>query len=169
MYYKKFIIVFFLLFLVSNMSAQSSSDLTFEVLNDSLELTNKSQEISIQITNQMLRTPQSYSIAFENIECNWMLIDVKLNGEKLWLIKANTLATNEKVIAWNFDKRNSKLILYPYSWNSPYVLELIVQVNIKNSSSDKNKSSAEITLNAELGDVTIEAMPTGRGKNIEIK
>ncbi len=168
---KIFIIIILIvpLFLQAQTSYPQTSDIRFDVNTESLELTNKPQELAITIDKLNQEKPGSIKIDFEKIESVFTLISARLNGEELWLIKTNTSATNPKVLAWNFDKTDLKLVLYPSNWASPYSIELLIQVNIKNSSSMKDIESDIVNLKCELASGTFEALPSGNGNEIQIK
>ncbi len=164
-------IVIFLFFY--NSTAQTvipkNSDIKIEVKTDTLQITANPQIISIEITKEAVENPHSFRIKFNKIESFWTLINASLNGEKLWLIQANSSATNEKVLAWNYDKNESKLILFPFRWSTPYYLEIDVQINMKNISSLKKETAAKVNLLAELPEGLFEAMPVGDGNVISLK
>jgi len=170
----KFYIVF-LVFLINLqiLTAQnnnrSTSEIQINVKTESLEKTIQPQELSVEINKNNQETPGFLSIGFDDIESSLTLVSAKLNNVDLWLINTTTSATNEKVVAWNFDKENSRLVIYPYSWNSPYILDLNIQVNLKNISSVKSNTSTAIILTTELRGSLFDALPTGRGNEIQIR
>ena len=171
---KNFYIVF-LVFLINlqivqgQNATQRTSEIQINVKTESLERTIQSQQLSLEINKNNLEKPGYLSIAIEDIETALTLVSAKLNNEDLWLINSRTSSSNEKVIAWNFDKENSRLEIYPYNWNSPYILDLNIQVNLKNISSIESNTSTTISLNTELGGSLFEALPTGRGNIIQIR
>lgn len=146
-----------------------TSDIQINVKTESLEKTKQAQQLSLEINKNSLDTPGYLSIAFDNIESVLTLVSAKRNNEDLWLLNSSSPSSNEKVINWNFDKENSQLNIYPYNWNSTFVLDLNIQVNIKNISSIESETSTTIVLTTELGGSLFEALPTGQGNNIQIR
>jgi len=146
-----------------------TSDIQINVKTESLEKTKQPQQLSVEINKNSLDTPEYLSISIDNIESVLTLVGVKRNNEDLWLLNSSSPSSNEKVIAWNFDKENSQLNIYPYNWNSTYVLDLNIQVNFKNISSIESETTTTIILTAELGGRLFEALPSGQGNNIQIR
>jgi hypothetical protein len=167
--------VVFLLLLINNqlLTAQNTnrrtSDIQINVKTESLEKSIQPQQLLCEINKNNQETPLSLSIGIENVDSDLTLVSAKINNTDLWLINSTVAATNDKVIAWNFDKENSRLLIYPYSWNSPYVLDLDIQVNLKNISSIETNSTTSITLTSELRSGLVDALPAGRGNEIQIR
>jgi hypothetical protein len=148
---------------------QKTSEIQINVKTESIEKSIQPQELSLEISKNNQETPGFLSLGIENVESELTLVSAKLNGEELWLIKATTSSTNNKVVVWDFDKENSSLIIYPYNWNSPYVLDLNMQVNLKSISSIESNTSTSIVLTAEISSELFDALPTGRGNEIQIR
>ena len=148
---------------------QKTSDVQIDVKTEFLEKTKQPQQLSVQINKNSFETPGYFSIALDNIESVLTLLSAQRNNEDLWLLNSTSASSNEKVITWNFDKENSRLNIYPYNWNSTYVLDLNIQVNFKNISSIENETSTIVVLTAELGGSLFEALPSGEGNNIQIR
>ena len=150
-------------------SNRKTSDIQINVNTESLEKSIQPQELLVEINKNIQVTPGFMSIGIENIESGLTLVSAKLNNEDLWLINSTASSTNEKVVAWNYDKENSRLVIYPYSWNSPYILDLNIQVNLKNISSIEDNTSTSIVLTSEISGRLFDALPTGRGNEIQIR
>ncbi|MCK5032341.1 MAG: hypothetical protein KAS18_01875 [Calditrichia bacterium] len=169
LYIVSLVILINLQFLYAQNINRKTSDLQINVNTESLEKSIQPQELLVEINKNIQVTPGFMSIVIENLESGLTLVSAKLNNEDLWLINSTASSTNEKVVAWNYDKENSSLIIYPYNWNSPYILDLNIQVNLKNISSIDSNTSTAIILATELGGSLFEALPTGRGNNIQIR
>jgi len=170
----KFFVVFFILllsfqFLKAQNSNRKTSEIQINVKTEALEKTLQPQELSCEINKNNQETPGYLSIGIENIDSDLTLVSAKLRDEDLWLINSTVSSTNENVVAWNFDKENSRLVIYPYRWNSPYVLDLNIQVNVKNIPLIENISIATVSLIIELSGGLFEALPSGQGNEIQIK
>ena len=164
------LIVFINLQLIYAQSAnRKSTDIQISVNTESIEKTIQPQELVMEINKNIQGQPGFMSVGFENVESGLTLVSAKLNNDELWLINSAASSTNEKVIAWDFDEENSRLVLYPYNWNSPYVLELNIQVNLKNLSSIENSDNANVILTSKLSNEMVDALPTGNGNVIQIK
>jgi len=158
-----------LLICIKRNDNQKTSDIQINVKTESLEKTKQAQQLSLEINKNSLDTPEYLSITIDNIESILTLVSAKRNNEDLWLLNSSSPSSNEKVISWNFDKEKSQLNIYPYNWNSAYVLDLNIQVNFKNISSIESETSTTIILTAELGGRLFEALPSGEGNNIQIR
>lgn len=171
--YKKsiicFIILFNLQFLLAQNSNQKTSDIQINVITESLEKTKNPQQLTIEINKNTLNTPANLSVEIENVDADLTLVSAKLNNQDLWLINTSTSANNDKVLAWSYDKETQQLKLYPYNWNSTYILEIDVQVNMKNISQIENQQSTNIILISEISGGTFEALPTGNGSEIQLR
>ena len=169
LYFLIFVLFFNIYALFSQDANQKTSNIQINVKTEFLEKTKLSQQLSLEIDKNTLDIPEFLSITFDNIESVLTLISAKRNNEDLWLLNSSSASSNEKVINWNYDKENSRLFLYPYNWNSTYVLDLNIQVNFRNVSGLENVNSTNIVLNTELNGNILEALPTGRGNNIQIR
>lgn len=163
------VLLFNLQFLNAQGTNQKTSEIQINVKTESIEKSIQPQELSLEINKNNQETPGFLSIEIENIESVLTLVSVKRNNEDLWLLNSSTASSNEKVIAWEFDKENSRIIVYPYNWNSPYTLDLNIQVNLKNISSIENNISTSIVLTTEMSGGLFDALPTGRGNEIQIR
>lgn len=164
------LIVFINLQLIYAQSAnRKSTDIQISVNTESIEKTIQPQDLVVEISKNYLGRPGFMSIGIENVNAGLTLVSSKLNNDDLWLINSSTSSTNEKVIAWEFDEENSRILLYPYNWNSPYILELNIQVNLKNLSLIENYDNANVILTSEISNELVDALPTGNGNVIQIK
>lgn len=170
---KIIILLIFLLFGLQTTNAQNTNQKTAEiqisVKTEFLEKKIQSQQLLVEINKNNNDTTGYFGIEIKNTESTLTLVSAKRNNEDLWLLNSKSSVANENVLAWNFDKNNSKLILYPYNWNSPYLLDLNIQVNLKNISTIESNSSPEIILTAEVEGKLFEANPTGQGNKIQIR
>lgn len=163
------ILIFNLQILIAQNNNRTTSEIQINVLTESLEKTKQPQELSIEVNKNNLESPKNISISIEDVQSNLTLVSAKLNNQDLWLINSTTAANNEKVVAWNFDEETDQIQLFPFNWNSPYILELNIQVNLKNLSALENQQSTNIILTSELSSGIYEALPTGNGSEIQLR
>jgi hypothetical protein len=150
-------------------SNRKTSDIQINVNTESIEKTIQPQELLVEINKNIQAKPGYMSIGIENIDMGLTLVGAKINNEELWLINSAISSTNEKVIAWDFDEENSRLVIYPFNWNSPYLLDLKIQVNLKNLSSIDNNNNVTVILTSQLSNELVDALPTGNGNDIQIR
>ena len=155
-------------FLNAQNANRKSTDIQINVNTESIEKTIQPQELLVEINKNIQAKPGYMSIGIENVDAGLTLVGAKLNNEELWLINSATSSTNEKVVAWDFEEENSRLVIYPFNWNSPYLLDLKIQVNLKNLSSIENNNNVTVVLTSQLLNELVEALPTGNGNVIQI-
>ena len=170
---KKYFIICVLIISSTFISAQNSNpttnDIQYSVLSESIEKTNEAQELIIEIRKNTIETPNYIVVSLENMDSFLTLFEAKLDNEDLWLLKSNVASKDEKIIAWDYDKKTSQLFIYPYNWKTNYTLELNIQVNIKDISSVENKNSERVVVTADINDQLLNASATGRGNEIQIR
>jgi hypothetical protein len=146
-----------------------TSEIKFEVDSESLQITEKPQTISVKIACESAEVVQFYNLRFAETDAVWSLISARLNGDSLWLIQSNSAPSQNKVLSWETEKSKSHLILFPASWQSGYVLELEIQINLEHTSNIVNDTDEKILLGANLPSGSYESSPFGRGNRISFK
>jgi hypothetical protein len=166
-------IFFTLIISVSMLSAQAikpnNSNIKLEVLNEDINPDEKNQIIRLQLTCETPEEVKSYFIRFEKTPARWAVVSAELNGESLWLLKTNARVTNGKALAWDFENNTDQLRLFPFNWQTPYVLDLQLQSDIHNHSKENDYSEEKVVLEADLESDIYTASPTGRGNIITVR
>lgn len=146
-----------------------TSEINFEVVSESLQITKKPQTVSVRITCGSGEFVQFFNLRFAETDAVWSLISARLNGDSLWLIQSNSAPSQNKVLSWETEKGKSQLILYPAAWQSDYVLDLEIQINLEKTSDIVKDTDDTILLGANLPSGSYECSPAGRGNIISVK
>jgi hypothetical protein len=165
--------VILMLLLMSSSYAQvikpATTEIRHEVLDELIDVDQEDQTLNLQVTSLISAGVQYFNIGFEKIPARWSLISAQLNGETLWLVKANIHPGNEKVLAWDYNPDSKEIRLYPHGWPAPYVLDLQIQLNIEGVVDTEQISDDNVLLEAELSAGAYLATPTGRGNKISLR
>lgn len=163
--------IIYLSLFIGNLMSQdviNNPDIKIVVNTESINYTQESQQISLDIIKETVESPKFFRISMDQIVSIITPINIRLNGEKLWLIKSDSASINKNVLAWNYANNGSNLLLYPPDWEDFYTLQLDVQINIKYKENVTIDNSVKINLFAELSQGLAEATATGRGNEITI-
>ena len=163
------IIFCFISILPAQQNKPTTSDISIEVITETIQITNKPQIILIRITCSSITDLQYLSMKYTNSSANWSLISALLNGESLWLLQSDSASDNDKVLAWNSNKNESNFLLYPSDWQTIFTLDLEIQINLMNISSLTIDSQDQIILDAIYNCITYECITSGRGNTIIFK
>ena len=167
------ITIFFLILLIGSLPGQDikpvTTDIRHEVLDELIDVDQEQQILNIQVTSLISSGVQYFAIGFKNFPARWSLISASLNGEILWLVKANVHPGNEKVLAWDYSPDSKQIRVYPHSWPAAYVLDLQMQLNFEDSFDTRENSDDIVLLEAELSGGAYLATPTGRGNKISLR
>ncbi len=144
------------------------SEINFEVVSESLQITKKHQTVSLRITCGSGEFVQFFNLRFAGTDPVLSLISARLNGDSLWLIQSNSAPSQNEVLAWEFENSKCQLILYPAAWQSTYVLDLEIQINLEHSSNIVKDTDETILLGANLPSGSYECSPAGRGNRISL-
>ncbi len=146
-----------------------TSAIKFEVVSESLQITEKPQTVSVKITCGSGDFGKFFNLRIAKTDAVWSLISARLNGDSLWLIQSNSAPSQNEVLSWETEKSKSQLILYPAAWQSAYVLDLEIQINLEQSSNIVKDTDEMILLGANLPSGSYECSPAGRGNRISFK
>jgi hypothetical protein len=165
--------VFLLMLLISSLCGQDikpvTTEIRYEVLDELIDVDQEEQALNIQVTSLTLTGIKYLSIGFEKIPARWSLISAELNGEKLWLVKADIHPGNDKVLAWDYSPGSNQIRLFPHTWQAPYVLDLQMQLNFESRVDSQETSDERVLVEAELSGTAFLATPTGRGDKINFR
>lgn len=139
-----------------------------EVVTAELAKSAKPQSLSVTINCDELQKVSQFNLSINNADCRFALRSARLNNEELWLMRADAEAPNDKVLAWSESFDGKKLLLYPSAWNAPYILELDVQVTLKNSETLSKDQLLGFLVEAGYGNQIYQALPSGRGVDVKI-
>ena len=144
-------------------------NIIMEVLSESKNIDDEDQYIQVQISCQTFDVVNTIFLSFENTPARWTVVSAQLNDELLWLLKAGTKTTHDKVLAWDFDESMRELKLFPSNWQVPYVLDLQLQMNMNDRGKIQTQYQDKIIVEADLITGDFSASPTGRGDIITLR
>lgn len=156
-----------------SLSAQDNLPVTsaaeYEVQADSLLRTNEPQDLQILITCNSPGGLDAYEIKIQDLKVLWTLVSANLNGEALWLVNAGKRSENENVLAWEYDREQSLLRLFPNEWAAGHQLEVAVRASILQPGLLKKTDSKVIALEADMGGQKFQCTTTGSGGDMTFK
>ena len=147
----------------------NTSALSFEVLNEALKMSKEPQSIKILLNCDGSQDLELVIIKMPQMQAIWSVVSAKFNDQLLWLIKSQSSSNNSNVLAWDLDKQNSELILYPNEWSTPYVLELDIQLNMKDIQDSQKDTDETINMEAVIAGVSYHCSPSGRGNQLRMQ
>jgi hypothetical protein len=150
---KKYLLTFFSIFLTisSALSQQVLPVLTeikYQVISDTLKITNKPQIITLVITNESGEKLNALQVRFAKLDMYWTLIRGSLNKKNLWLIQSDISPAQKNVLAWEYNEANKQLILYQENFSTPFRLELEIQLNLVEYSLNQKEFDDNIIVEA---------------------
>jgi hypothetical protein len=127
------------------------------------------QAVQIRLENAGLTNVQVCEISIENAAAVLTPLEIRKDGQPLWLIRSSAAATREKVIAWEFDQTENKLKIYPADWNNAGILEIDLELSLRDSASIETNTNYTIQADVRSGQDYLRAVPSGEGNQISFR
>jgi hypothetical protein len=156
-------------FLLSQQILPVISDIEYKIISDTLNILKEPQNITISILNQSQEKVRVFKLKFENVKVRWTPVRGSLNSENLWLIQSNESTGHSNVLAWNYDSNNNDFIFYQSDWETPFNLELELQVNLLDISSSRGKLTDNVVLEATTNNGIYSCNSPGRSNTVYFK
>ncbi len=145
------------------------SAIQYQIQTDSLSRTNIPQDLSLTITAGSVGNRNNLILNIDNVSAFWTVVSANLNNQTLWLINSQTPSERENVLAWNYNKEEKSLYLYPTENQLSSDLNLVVRLNLLKANEINNKSATTVNLIADVGNIRYQCVPTGAGNGISFR
>jgi len=168
---KRIILVFFSFVLILGTSQSQqvkpiTTDIALEVITESLKLSQEPQELILKISCQSAHEIQTLGLKFDSVQTKWSVVSATCNDQPLWLIKSGMRVNQDNILAWEFFAEDSKLSLFTPPWQVPYVIQLELQVNLKNVDENLKDYVDNLILEAIIAGESFQCGTIGRGNRI---
>ncbi len=160
------------LFLYSVLPAQNPVPSTplveYEVLTTGFQSNPEPQSLLLRISTTGVAPVEDIDIRLTVNPGKLTLLYAEKSGDALWLIQSAENAARENVLAWNYNDSTGTLRIYPFSYTSPYVLTLEIQVNLNEKSISAENQQNSVMVETLLPNGVFAATVTGRGNIITL-
>jgi hypothetical protein len=143
-------------------------DVRYEILTDSLEKNSKAQMLRLQINCTSSQAGQKYSLELKALSGLPVLVDASRDGTALWLIQSPIANSNNSVLSWQM-LDGGVIQFSPGTWNTPFRLDLTLQISPENIKDLQNLTDSQIGLKVLRNNTVYLATPSGRGNKIFLK
>jgi hypothetical protein len=165
--------VFLVLIVIGNSQSQQvkpvTADIALEVITQSLKLSQEPQRLVLKISCQSAQEIQCFDLKLTTVQAIWSVVSATLNDQSLWLIKSGMSVNQDKILAWDFSTEDSKLSLFTHPWQVPYVLQLELQVNLKNINELSEDYADNLILESIMSGESFQCSTIGRGNRINFE
>jgi len=162
-----YLLILGMLSVVVSQDEPLTSDISYEVLTDVLEIADKPQTLIISINCNSDGPVQYLALDLQGIPSVMSLVSATLNNKPLWLIQSKGAEqTLPNILSWHFEKENSRLVLYPGSWAAGYLLDIEIQVSIDKLNEIRTEESETVRMETQLPSGKFSAISSGRGNKI---
>jgi hypothetical protein len=154
--FKKYTLIFFLF---SQLWTQPSANIQFEILTESLTIGEDPYTIQVALQVASSQEIDHIEMVFDSLKIKTHITAAELNGESIWLLRSEDRSENDKVLAWMYDNKESKLNIYPNTWTTPYRLVLDIQITMMR----EEALTAVLRASAQINNSLLPCRPAGRG------
>jgi hypothetical protein len=139
--------------------AQPTANIQYEVLTEALTIGDEPYTIQVALQVQSSQEISFITMLFDSLKIQMHITAAELNGEALWLLYSEEKSENDKVLTWMYDNKESKLRLYPNTWQAPYRLVLDIQITLMRVEA----LTAVLRASTEINNSLLPCQPAGRG------
>jgi hypothetical protein len=170
---KMMIILFAITGFILQVDAQDSlpqrSDIIYEVSADTLQRNNSPQDITLSINNGATENIDTFILSLRDTEVLWTVVSAQMNQQPLWLIMKEGAAERNDILAWQYDREEKMLRLYPPAVGVSYDLDLVLKLNLLRSNQIKKLSGREVLLVTESGGELSRCSLEGSGNQVTFR
>ncbi len=172
--FKQAIFIFFLtICMIVQTAAQEAlplrSDITFEVLTDSLQRNNSPQDLTLSVSSSAGEGIDYFTIKMNGTEVLWTVVSAEMDAQQLWLIMNEGKADRENILAWKYDQEEGTLRFYPPQGVTIFDLTMVLRANLLKSHIIQKKSEKEVVLLAQSGGDLSRCTSRGNGNKVSFK
>jgi len=130
-------------------SVPQRSDISYNVLADSLLRNNGPQDLKISITCGASEDIATYILRLNDTQVLWTVVSAEMNEQPLWLIMDENRADRDNILAWQYDREEGVLRVSPPPGMVNYNLNMTLRINLLRSNIIQKKSEKEVVLLAQ--------------------